>query len=92
MKISALKFVWVIPFLITGLPPATRAADGQVNLKFSGTSVLLRVNGDKDDDWRMQSSTNFTTWTTLTNFGVLLSGNETNAPWRSAGGQANGPV
>lgn len=68
------------------------AADGEVNLKFSGTSVLLRVNGDKDDDWRMQSSTNFTAWTTLTNFGVLLSGNETNAPWRSVGGQANGPV
>ena len=92
MKTRALKFVWVIPILTTGLPPATPAADGQVNLKFSGTSVLLRVNGDKDDDWRMQSSTNFTTWTTLTNFGVLLSGNETNAPWRSAGGQANGPV
>lgn len=61
------------------------AADGLVNLVLSNNAVQLKVDGDKDDDWWLQSSTNLTTWTTLTNFGTLLSGNETNAPWRSAG-------
>jgi spore coat protein CotH len=67
-----------------GLPSA-RAADGTVNLAFSGTNVMLRVDGDKDDDWWIQTSANCAAWTTLTNFGTLLSGNETNAPWRAAG-------
>lgn len=68
------------------------AADGSVNLKFSGSNVLLKVAGDKDDDWWLQTSTNLTTWTTLTNFGTILSGNETNAPWRSAGTKTSGPT
>ena len=68
------------------------AADGSVEMKFSGSNILLKVDGDKDDDWWLQSSTNLTTWTTLTNFGTLLSGNETNAPWRSAGTKTSGPT
>ncbi len=71
---------------------AVRAADGSVEMQFSGNNVLLKVDGDKDDDWWLQSSTNLTTWTTLTNFGTLLSGNETNAPWRSVGAKASGPM
>ena len=54
----------------------------------SNNVVLLKVDGDKDDDWWMQTSTNLTTWTTLTSFGTLLSGNETNAPWRSTGNKS----
>jgi len=68
------------------------AADGAVELKFSGNNVLLRVDGDRDDDWWLQSSTNLTTWTTLTSGGPLLSGNETNAPWRSVGTKASVPT
>lgn len=64
------------------------AADGSVEIQISNNVVLLKVDGDKDDDWWMQTSTNLTSWTTLTNFGTLLSGNETNAPWRSAGNKA----
>ncbi len=50
---------------------------------------MLRVDGDKDDDWWMETSKDCTAWTTLTNFGTLLSGNETNAPWRSVGTLTN---
>lgn len=69
-----------------------RAADGSVVLKFSGNDTLLKVAGDKDDDWWIQTSTNLTTWTTVTNFGTILSGNEANAPWRSVGTKADGPT
>jgi hypothetical protein len=68
---------------------ALRAADGEVNLAISNGIVHLRVDGDKDDDWWIQTSTSFSTWTTLTNFGTLISGNVTNAPWRSAGPATN---
>lgn len=78
--------------LSAGQPLSTRAADGSVELKFSGSNVQLKVDGDKDDDWRMQTSTNLTAWTTLTNFGTILSGNVTNAPWRTVGTKASVPT
>lgn len=65
------------------------AADGSLHLAISNDAVLLKIDGDKDDDWWVQTSTNPVTWTTLTNFGTLLSGNATNAPWRSAGPTTN---
>ena len=65
--------------------PTLRAADSEVDLVITNTTVFLRVDGDKDDDWWIQTSTDFSTWTTHTNFGTLISGNVTNAPWRSAG-------
>src|SRR5688572_7625822 len=68
-----------------------RAADGSVILAISNNIVSLKVDGDKDDDWRMQSSADLTTWTTLTNFGTWLSGNETNAFWRSVGVTGEAP-
>ena len=67
---------------------AARAADGSVVMALSNNIVSLKVDGDKDDDWWIQSSTNLTAWTTVTNLGTLLSGNETNAVWRSAGVKA----
>lgn len=70
------------------LPWSAAGADGSVRLKFAGNQTLLKVDGDKDDDWWLQVSTNLTTWTTLTNLGTLLSGNETNAPWRAAGARS----
>ena len=69
-----------------------RASDGSVVMSISNNAVSLKVDGDKDDDWWIQTSTDLTTWTTMTNFGLLLSGNETNAPWRSAGAKANEPT
>ena len=44
------------------------------------------MEGDHNDDWHIEVSTNFTAWTRLTNFGTLISGNKgTNAPWRPVG-------
>jgi spore coat protein CotH len=68
------------------------AADGTVVLAVSNHAVFLKVDGDKDDDWWLQTSTNLTTWRTLTNLGTLLSGNETNAPWRAAGTESTSPT
>ncbi len=61
------------------------ADDGQVQLGFLTTNTWVQIRGDADEDWRLQTSTNLKTWTTLTNFGTVISGNETNAPWRVAG-------
>jgi spore coat protein CotH len=47
------------------------------------------VEGDGDDDWRLQMSGDLANWTTLTNFGTLLSGRATNAPWRVVGPASN---
>lgn len=82
----------LVALLLAGFVTTNFAADGSVNLQISNNVVLLKVDGDKDDDWRMQSSTNLTTWTTLPSFGTLLSGNETNAPWRSVGAKASVPT
>lgn len=78
--------------LLGGMSTTASAANGWVNLRMSNHVVELKVDGDKDDDWWLQSSTNLTSWTTLANFGVLLSGNENNGPWRSAGVSAGVPT
>lgn len=87
LRINSLARLIVVA-LLGAFPSALPAADGSVGIQLSNNVVLLKVDGDKDDDWWMQTSTNLTTWTTLTNFGTLLSGNVTNAPWRSAGNKA----
>ena len=81
------RLILMAGVLMAAVFPSSDAqgANGAVNLRFSGSEVWLRVDGDKDDDWWMETSTNFDHWITLTNFGTLLSGNETNAPWRMAG-------
>ncbi len=93
MKLSLNSLAALVVFsLLSRLPMTSLAAEGSVGIQISNNVVLLKVDGDKDDDWRMQSSTNLTTWTTLTNFGTLLSGNATNAPWRSVGAKAAAPT
>src|SRR5262245_31507668 len=69
---------------------AGNAFGAQLNTRPDGTNLLLQFQGDANDDWRLQYSADLTNWTTLTNFGVLLSGKATNAPWRSVGSQSNG--
>ena len=70
---------------------AAHGAEGRVRLQLSDNRVLVKVDGDKDDDWWIQSSTNLTTWATLTNLSTLLSGNETNAPLRPVGDLGDSP-
>jgi spore coat protein CotH len=62
-----------------------------VLLRTDGTSPFARVDGDKDDDWWIQASTDLATWIALTNWGTWLSGNETNAPWRSIDTSGSSP-
>src|SRR6185503_6893214 len=57
--------------------------DGQIHVRKQTTNTVVQVEGDGDDDWRIQTSSNLGMWTTLTNFGTILSGTATNAPWRS---------
>lgn len=60
------------------------AADGTVVLQVTGGEVRLKVDGDKDEDWLLSTSSDLSDWTSLKQ-GPLLSGNETNAVWRSVG-------
>lgn len=91
--IQRMKLKVILPalaFLVLGMwSPCVCASDGEVVLAVSGNVVSLKVDGDRDDDWWLESSTNLTTWTTMTNFGTVLSGNETNAVWRAAGTLSN---
>ncbi|MDW8308939.1 MAG: CotH kinase family protein, partial [Verrucomicrobiales bacterium] len=75
--------MWMLPAV------AADAADGRVQLRPTEGGLLVKVDGDKDDDWWIETSTNLTHWTTLTNLGPVLSGNEANAPWRALGGATN---
>ena len=92
MKLGKLGCLAVFCALANLAHPQARASDGEVNLEFSGSNVLIKVNGDKDDDWWIQTSTDLMAWTSLTNLGTLLSGNETNAPWRASGAKAGVPT
>ena len=74
---------------LAALSIAWSAAGAQINWQRSGTNALLQFEGDANDDWRLQVSADLTNWITQTNFGLLLSGKATNAPWRSAGGSTN---
>ena len=82
----------VLAMLLPGGVCASFAASGRVELQVTNSSVLVKVDGDKDDDWWIETSTNLTTWTTVTNVGTLLSGNVTNAPWRSLGAESANPI
>jgi hypothetical protein len=74
---------------IAALPFGGNSPGAQVNTQTSDPDLLVQFQGDANDDWRLQLSTDFIHWTTLTNFGVLLSGKTTNAPWRSVGPRTN---
>ena len=58
------------------------AADRQVHLHQTANDLLIQVEGDDDEDWYIQSSSDLTNWTTIPSLGTLLS-NPTNAPVRS---------
>jgi len=93
MKIHPLHFTgflaaWIV---LAGQGINTHAANGSVVLQFTNNGVNVKVDGDKDDDWWIQTSTNLLNWTTVSNLGTLLSGNETNAAWRTMAGPGDGP-
>jgi spore coat protein CotH len=65
------------------------AEDGHIHVRKDGTNTLVQVEGDGDDDWHLQVSSDLVSWSTATNFGTLLSGKATNAPWRVVGPATN---
>jgi hypothetical protein len=62
----------------------SEAADGRIQLRAEGSNAFVQVLGDKDHDWRIQTSGDLVNWNTLTSLGTLLSGG-TNGPARSLG-------
>ena len=86
-----MKVIRFLLGLLLGIVVAAgaRASDATVILGLNEGALTAKVDGDKDDDWWLQRSSDMATWTTLTNFGTILSGNVTNAPWRSLGGATN---
>ncbi len=77
--------LWVC-FAGTVLTPLRgfNATEGQVHLRQDRANVLLEVQGDKDDEWRFQFSSDLGTWTNLTALGTVFSG-KTNPPSVVAG-------
>jgi len=77
-----------VALTLTALLTFANAAERQLMLRTEGANALIQVHGDVDDEWRIETSNDLVTWTNLTSFGTLLSG-ETNAPSRSVGGVAD---
>jgi spore coat protein CotH len=73
---------------ITALLHVANAADGRIRLRTEGASALIQVQGDEEDDWRIETSSDLVTWTHQNSFGTLLSGG-TNAPLLSVGNPAD---
>jgi len=69
------------------MAPFADAGDGQIRLRTEGTNLLMQIEGNSKDDWRLETSADLSTWSKATSFGTLLS-RGTNAPWRSVGGRA----
>jgi spore coat protein CotH len=84
-----LLFAGVATVAVAAVVSIARAEDGKIRLRVQNANAFIQIQGDDDDDWWLEVSTNLTAWTTLTNFGTLLSGDMTNAPWRLGVGLAN---
>ncbi len=69
---------------VHALLPLPRAAGGEVRMHVEGTNTYIQVRGDKDDDWRIQTSDDMLTWTNAAGLTTLLSG-DGDAPLRSIG-------
>lgn len=66
-----------ILFAVTnaGLP-----APGILHLRQSGDRLELKVDGDNDEDWWIETSSDLTTWTTATNLSPLFLGTKPTHP------------
>ena len=60
------------------------AGAAEVRLRWQDTNTFLSIDGDSDNDWHIQTSSNLVSWSNVTAFGTLLGG-KTNAPARSIG-------
>jgi CotH kinase protein/Lamin Tail Domain len=62
----------------------SQAADARIGLRLEGANTFIQVQGDSDQDWRFQTSTDLVTWSNEPALGTLLS-SDAQAPARSAG-------
>ncbi len=83
MKRNTLLLLALLPGGIQ-LFAAARADDGRLIARMWGSAMTLEVQGDADDDWRFQGSTDLSAWIDLPALGTLLSGGDT-PPVRSMG-------
>jgi len=82
-----LRLPFVLAVATLSLFHAVTAAD--IRIRAETPHVSVQIEGDPDNDWRLQASSDFTNWITLTNFGTLIGGRATNAPWRVVGATTN---
>lgn len=66
------------------------ATAAEVQLTRQGTNAVARVEGDPDNDWFIQTSTNLVNWTNVAGLGPVIAG-RTNSPSRILGGTASPP-
>lgn len=56
----------------------------EIRMSGRGTNAQVRIEGDPDNDWHIQHSTDLTAWSNLTTIGPILAG-RTNSPTRFIG-------
>ena len=56
----------------------------EIQITRQGTNALVRIEGDPDNDWHLQASTNLGAWTDIPGLGPLIAG-RTNSPSRVVG-------
>lgn len=78
--------------LLVGLlaTAAVTASAADVQLLTDGPTHRIRVLGDVDNDWRIERSSDLSTWTVDPSLTTLLAGDETNAPSKAVGDLSSG--
>ncbi len=69
--------------------PAPKSTAAQLNTQNANGTIVLQVEGDRDNDWRLQTTTNLADWTVLTNAGTVLGSHATAPVWRAVGAATN---
>ena len=86
--IKSMTTVGGVALVCLGLLTAAKAKDGEIRLLSDGTNNYVQVIGGRNDDWRLQVTSDLVTWSNLTSFGTILS-NPTNGPMRSVDSESN---
>src|SRR5262245_61687844 len=82
--------VLCLAFTISQATFFRQAFAADIRLQLQDTNTLIQIDGDPDNDWHLQLSSDLVTWSNVASFGTLIGG-RTNAPWRNAGGFSEAP-
>lgn len=81
-----MKYPAALALLVVALTSYDRQVPGaDLHLSRQGTNAVARVEGDPDNDWFIQTSTNLVNWTNVPGLGPVIAG-RTNSPARNLGG------